>query len=611
MSRPALRNALRCLREPSLVLWLYSVVALLVTYPLVTGLGRRLLGSARSDLWFHVWGYWWMKESLLSHHRFPVRTDHVNYPEGGILFLIDPLGSLLSVPLQLLFGLTAAYNLVALLNLVFAAAAAYYLIRYLLRRGEDSPDSAPLICLPALVGGLVFGFSPHLLGEIENGITETFHAGWIALYALLLLKTFDSRRLLLAVGMGLVLFLTFFANAYYGIFCLVLSVLVLAHRLITDRVGVLTRRFALALTLSVACFCAPAVPYYLAFSAAHDSPEALVHRNPAAPALHVLVRNKAFTTEATSLFVATDRGDDRSRSEGDHFNNISYLGYVPLILFLLGAVLAPATRPRYLWIAAFVVFSTLSLGPVLMLDGQVTTLGEDSYLTLPFYHLFTQIPYLCLVAHPYRLTVMSMLALAVMAGYALDHLWRRFTGWPLRAAVAALVAGGLLVETTSASPLVHPMSLTDGHVPSYYKDAQGEGALLNVPMTFCGTNQRRVYYYYQTRHRRRLPFVIEKTITPFLINNGFTAHLYYLEWMSDKDQHQPYHGYETPPADLDARVRQGLQQLRRLEFHSVVLDRRMFLPSQSQGYAPIKQYLDRHLGEPKQYEQQINVYTIR
>ncbi len=609
MSRPAPWTTLRRLVEPSLVLSLYSAVALVVTYPLVTNLGRRLLGSERSDLWFHVWGYWWMKESLLGQLRLPVHTHHINYPDGGILFLIDPLGSLLSLPLQLLFGLTVAYNLVALLNLVFAATAAYYLIRYLLARG-GAPDTPPLLCLPALVGGVVFGFSPHLLGEIENGITETFHAGWIPVYALLLLRIFDCPSRRRAMALGLCLFVAFFANAYYGIFCLLLSVLALIGHLIKDRKAVLSKRFVQAMAVAVACFVVPAVPYYLGFSAAHESPESLVHRNPEPPALDVLVRNKAFITEATSLLLVRDRDSDRFRGEGDHFSNITYLGYIPLILFMLGASLAARRRGRHLWSATFAIFLVLTLGPVLVVDGQVTMLGDDSYLTLPFYHLFTRVPYLCLVSHPYRLTVMTMLALAVVAGYAVDHFLPRFRGWPRRAGVTAAVAAGILIETVNGSPIVHPMSLTDNHVPNYYSEAVGKGALLNVPMTFCGTNQRRVYYYYQTRHRRPVPFVIEKTITPFLMENGFTAHLYYLEWMSDKDLHRPYHGYKVPRAGLGARVRAGLQQLKIHKFDNVVLDKRMFLPSQARGFAPIKQYLDKYLGKPKQYEQHIYVYTI-
>lgn len=604
---------LRRLAEPSLALSLYSVAALVVTYPLLPNLGRRFLGSERSDLWFHVWGYWWMKESLLQHHQFPVQTDYINYPHGGSLFLIDPLGSLLSVPLQLLFGLTVAYNLVALFNMLLAAMAAYYLIKYLLSRGRDPGACSSLLCLPALVGGVVFGFSPHLLGEIENGITETFHVGWIAIYALLLCRTFDKRSFGQAAGMGLVLFVSLLSNAYYGIFCVLLSLLLLAHRLITARRRVLNKRFILVLVVAVACFCAPAVPYYLAFSAAHDSPDSLVRRNPEPPALEHLVRNKAFITEAYSFFRPWGHDGDPSRRAGDHFTNINYLGYLPLLLFLLGALLARAHRERHLWTAALGVFFVLSMGPVLVLDGQVTTMGEDSYLTLPFYHLFTRIPYLCLVSHPYRITVMTMLALAVMSGYGMDRLLRWLPGWPLRVGLTALIAAGVLAETVNISPVVQPMSHKDNYLPRFYRElgeTATQEALINVPMSFCGTNQRRIYYYYQTRHRRRIPFVIEKTITGFLMGNGFTAHLYYLEWSSDKHTHRPYYGYKTTPTDLGARARAGIQQLKLRKFKYVVLDRRFFLPSQQRGVVPIKQYLDRTLGKPKQYEEYFYVYTI-
>ena len=610
MKRPSTWT-LRRLAEPSLALALYSAAALVVTHPLLPNLGRRFLGSERSDLWFHVWGYWWMKESLLRYHQLPLHTELINYPFGGVLFNIDPLGSLLSIPLQLLFGLTAAYNLVAFFNMLLAATAAYYLIRYLLARG--APDRPALLCLPALVGGAVFGFSPHLLGEIENGITETFHVGWIAVYALLLFKTFDERRAALAVGMGLTLFVAFFANTYYGIFCVLLSVLLLIQRLITDRKAILSKRFALALGISVVCFLAPAVPYALVFSAAHDSPDSLVQRNPEPPALDHLVRNKAFITEAYSFFRPWGHGEDRSRTEGDHFTNITYLGYLSLLLSLLGAAFARARPGRHLWTASFGIFFVLSMGPVLVLDGQVTTLGEDSFLTLPFYHLFTRVPYLCLVSHPYRVTVMTMLALAVLCGFGVDQLLRWLPWRPLGVAVALLLSAAVVAETVMVSPVVHPMSQKDGQVPRYYHQlgaAAARGALINVPMSFCGTNQRRIYYYYQTVHRRPLPFVIEKTITHYLKTNGFTAQIYHLEWRSDKHTLRPYYGYKETPDDLAARARAGILDLKKRGFQYVVLDRRFFLPSQRRGITPIKRYLDTYLGKPKPYDTFLLVYTI-
>ena len=600
------------LLEPLLVLACYAGAATVVTYPLVNSFGRRFLGSERSDLWFHVWGYWWMKESLLQHHRFPLHTDHINYPGGGTLMLIDPLGSLLSVPLQLLFGLIVAYNLLALGNLIFAGAAGYYLIRHLLRpAGAARPWP---VCLPALVGGLIFGFSPHLLGQIENGITETFHAGWIAVYVLLLLRTFDEQKIRLAVAMGLLLFVTFFANAYYGIFCLLFSVVLLLYTLVFKRRSIFHRRFLVAMVVAVGVFSVVAVPYYRVFSAAFDSSDSLVQRNPQPPPLDQLVRNKAFITEAYSFFLPYGHGADPSRTAGDHFTNITYLGYLPLLLLLAGAILARRHRSRHLWTMLFVIYFVLSMGPVLVLNGQVTSVGDDSYLTLPFYHLFTSVPYLCLVSHPYRVTVMTMLALAVLGGgYAMHTVLGWLPRWWLRLGLTALVLVGVLAETVQVSPVIQPMSQKDGAMPRFYGElgrTSKSGALINLPLSFCGTNQRRIYYYYQTAHGQKLPFVIEKTITPLLQHNGLTAHLYYLEWRSDPHTLRPYFGYRTTPGDLQHRVQQGVQQLKKLGFKHLVLDRRFFLPSQRRSIPGIAAFLHKHLGKPKQYEPYFLVYAI-
>src|SRR5688500_2831508 len=94
------------------VVLLYVVFALVVTWPLVLHLDDAVIGDMQSDVWKHLWGFWWVKQCLFEKGVLPLYTHLLNYPYGGSLFFIDPLGAVLSLPLQMVLPLGVAYNLI-------------------------------------------------------------------------------------------------------------------------------------------------------------------------------------------------------------------------------------------------------------------------------------------------------------------------------------------------------------------------------------------------------------------------------------------------------------------------------------------------------------------
>lgn len=74
------------------VLGLYFLLALVVTFPLALHLKGYALGDLKSDIWKHIWGFWWIKDNLVSQQIFPISTRLLNFPAGGSLFFIDPPG---------------------------------------------------------------------------------------------------------------------------------------------------------------------------------------------------------------------------------------------------------------------------------------------------------------------------------------------------------------------------------------------------------------------------------------------------------------------------------------------------------------------------------------
>src|SRR5689334_6106076 len=111
---PLVRHALAILA--------YLLLSLIVTWPLAGRPFSEALGEDYPGRGQNVRDLWWVKTALLAELASPFRTDMLFYPYGADLYfhtLNLPLG-LITLPVQLLFGVVAAYNLDVLFALVLA-----------------------------------------------------------------------------------------------------------------------------------------------------------------------------------------------------------------------------------------------------------------------------------------------------------------------------------------------------------------------------------------------------------------------------------------------------------------------------------------------------------
>jgi len=601
---PTPRSRLRAFAEPALAAVVFSVASLGITWPLATQLGSRVLGSHRGDLWFHVWGLWWMKASLLGHGRFPLHTDQVNYPDGGTLLLIDPLNGLLSIPLQAVLPLAAAYNLTVLLDMVLACMGAWLLVRWLIRQGR--PQSAALLCPGALLAGLIFGTCPHLLGAVENGVSETFHLWLSPVFVYALMRALYQRSYLAGVASGLLLALSLFANAYYGVFCGLLALLVVGWMALAQR-GVLFRwRNLGVLASAVVAFALPAVPWIRLLTRVYAAPDALIRRAPDPGTLENVIAIHRFVVDLSAFFTVRSPG----QHAGAYHTNVIYLGYAALGLFVLGCLVA--RRQRLLWLAVFVVFFVLSWGPALKVGGDFV-MRDGGYVQLPFYYLFTRTPYLSLVSHPHRLTAVTMLPLAVMAGMGVGALAERLRHAWIAGVVALIASGAVLAETLMLAPNRIPISSSPAASPDFYhqlaQDTDSYGIVV-LPISFAGMDQRRVYFYDQAVHHKKLPNMVDRVATDFTLRNAFLAHLYFLEWRADTRLNQPYQGPRSADHASPEQLQAGLDALAAADFRYLVLDEAHFVPSQASAVAETRSFLEAWLGEPEQHQPGFSVWSL-
>lgn len=163
--------------QSSVVLFAYSLISVVMTWPLAANLGGATLFGGRDENVF-LWDFWWFRYSLQQLHTWPLHSDWIFYPIGtGLAFHTStPLLSVLSIPFQNLWGLAAAYNLALLAAFIFSAFTMYLLVEYL--------TASRAAAFPA---GLVFAFSTFKFYQ-SIGHLNIISTEFLPLYALFLIK---------------------------------------------------------------------------------------------------------------------------------------------------------------------------------------------------------------------------------------------------------------------------------------------------------------------------------------------------------------------------------------------------------------------------------------
>jgi len=452
---------------------LYALLALALTWPLARQLGTAIPGDS-FDGWQNVWNLWWMREAWLTQHTSAYWTPLLHAPTGVDLRFqtMAPFNGLVTLPIQLTFGLLPAYNAAVLLSFVLGGYGAYLLALYALRGWQRQGDAASgrpspfTVQASAFLAGVIFTFSPyhfaHTLGHLQLIALQ-----WIPFYVLYLLRALDragkssafsspeatapapparqgsadvARDALKA---GLFLILVGLVDWYYVMYCLLFTGLALALYLAQRR---LSWRGLGAVAGAVAFFGLALSPLLRPMIQAARSwsgvsllrgfeetrvlsADLLAFVTP--QVLHPLWGHWALARSAS--FTATP-------SEYTVFAGFTVLALCGVALAAMrtgrkttaspakaGTAGLPSTSPGlYLLSAAF--FALLALGPVLKINGQTALLPGGGEIPLPYRLLYEFAPFVKLSRSVSRMDVMVMLFLGTGAAFGLTAL----VDWLLR-----------------------------------------------------------------------------------------------------------------------------------------------------------------------------------
>src|SRR5512133_569309 len=148
------------LRRHRGVLLVYVGLSLLLTWPLILHFGSHVPGDGIDDPSL-AWNLWWVKHSLVDQLQNPFACSWQFWPIGINLafYTLTVLNGMLSIPVQVVFGLIPAYNVMLVLSFALSGLGGYLLATEFLRGAGKRRWS----CLAAFLAGALYAYASSKL----------------------------------------------------------------------------------------------------------------------------------------------------------------------------------------------------------------------------------------------------------------------------------------------------------------------------------------------------------------------------------------------------------------------------------------------------------------
>lgn len=426
----------------------YAVAAYLVTRHLWGDPGHVTVADNPDDAtqaaWFLTWTPW-----ALTHGHLPLFTDRIGAPDGVNLLWNTPvplLGVLLA-PLTALVGAAWVVTLLTALGPLLTATSGMCALR-----------SLGALRLPAVLGGLVYGFSPAMTAKSLGHADLTMQPllPWLLVLGVRLATASDRRR----------------RRA-------VLLALLAAAQLLVDQELLLLSGLALALVLLVLLAARPGRLAALASAAPSYGLALAVFAVPAGPLLAFQLagpragHGSPFTVSSFKAdlqsYVVPSRlqllAPAAARSRAEHFTGgiteqTAFLGWPLLLLALAVLVVLWRRLPVRACLLGALALSIGALGPELAVG------GSDTGIVLPW-AVVARLP-VVQNALASRLPLLADLLLAAGLGLALDVVVREHRS---RAPLAVAVLLVALLPALPAPLRARPVE----PVPEFFTSAAAAG----------------------------------------------------------------------------------------------------------------------------------------
>ncbi|MCC7352980.1 MAG: hypothetical protein IT330_04420 [Anaerolineae bacterium] len=497
-----MHRSLSPLARHGLVIAAYTLLALALTYPLVTRFATHVPGDGIDDPALG-WNLWWVRHALVDLRVNPFDCEWMFYPIGINLafYTLTVLNGVLSIPLQEVIGLVPASNVILLSSYVLGGYGTYLLVMIVLASRTRGAQ------VGAFVAGFVYAFASSKLFYAALGQFNIASSQWIPFTILYLWKMKERpARLRYPLLAAIFLVLQAWAELTYASFLLIFIALFGLWMLVgmwqrrADIIMVLRNLALVGLVFLIGIM--PILANMLPDLRAEG--DFFTSGGGFADVFSADLAGYLVPTMHHPLLGDLVRGLNLPHDKGQQL----YLGYSVLLLAGVGlwagwrgTACVPLRGAARFWALSFALFFLLTLGPTLRLN------GHDTGLPLPF-AIVEQLPFFKGNRYPSRYSVLLVLSAAMLAGFGVAALWQ---------AKRALrrIALPILCALVAFEHLSVPLPLSDFRVPPVYQriaQEPGDFAVLELPLGWrngarvMGTQEVIIMWvqWYQTAHGKRL-----------------------------------------------------------------------------------------------------------
>jgi hypothetical protein len=488
-----------------LVLLLFAVLTLIMTFPAVLRLRVAVIGDAVDSL-LNCWIIAWDLHKITAGEFRTLFDANIFFPyQNTLAYSEHMLGvALTALPLQIgLADPLLTYNITLLLSFVLTGFGMYLLVRHL-------TGSAPA----AFVSGLIFAFFPWRFAHITH--LQLLSAQWIPLTFLFLHKYRETATARPLFWAAVFFVLQFYSCGYYGLF-LGLFVAIFLFLVWLEAGADRLRRLVQSLfffLFSLVLILPGYLPYWKLkkdFGFSRPLDDLIYFSADLLTFLSAPRENRLWGSFLEGL----------QKPEGDLFS-----GLVPWVLAGIGLAAVTVRRsggsaprektafrgirsrfPRFqspaarFYGLALVISFLLCLGPVIQLNGWKIFYG-------PYLILYKWVPGFDGLRAPARFVIILHLAVSVLAGWGLAALLKKIPFPRLRGLTACGFALLVLLEAASFPVRMHylPYGQDFPRVYVWLARQPEEFALLELPMPDAPDDfwREAAYVYFSAFHWKKL-----------------------------------------------------------------------------------------------------------
>ena len=414
------------------VVFIFSILTIILTFPIILDFANEAAGLGCYDKCHMMWRFWWVdfsfENSLDFHH-----SNYMFYPGGtdiggNLAYFTTFIGFLL---VQFLDYVTA-WNVIWFLGLVFGGYGCYLLANNFNKN-----------YLSSIIAGIIFTFTTYHMAHSLTHIGLSMIV-WLPIFVLFLFKLLEKQSKYYSIVGGIIFFLVSLTHLYYSVFITMFSIIFFAvyifrQKKVSNRTFI--TNFSILLTIGL-------ISTSVLFLSNPASNEELPDRS--------LYEHNIFSINLENLILPSPEHTTQIFSDYGmiisfytffdkpvhqlQIENLVFLGYSVIFLSAL-AVIRYRQNHIWFWLLICGIFVLMSFGPELKI------FNEPTGITMPDKLFYDTVPEWDEIRASARFIVMTNLALAILASYAVYGLIKnKFSSFKQQIILTSIIGFVILFE---------------------------------------------------------------------------------------------------------------------------------------------------------------------